>query len=43
MATDARFALWSRSGFTAGLKRLAKEKGVLLFDLKDVAAGPSSR
>ncbi len=38
-ASDVRFALGSRTGFTAAMKRLARKEGVLLFDLKAVAGG----
>jgi AAA+ ATPase superfamily predicted ATPase len=38
-ANDVRFALWSRAGFTAGMKKLATSEGVLLFDLDAVAEG----
>jgi len=40
--TDATFALWSRAGFTAGMKRLATQEGVTLFDLKDLARAPGA-
>lgn len=37
-ASDVQLALWSRAGFTAGMKKLAKSEGVLLFDLDALAA-----
>jgi AAA+ ATPase superfamily predicted ATPase len=30
------FAVFSRSGFTSGAQSLAKERGVLLFDMEDI-------
>jgi hypothetical protein len=34
--TDLCLALWSRSGFTAAMRRLARQERVLLFDLKSI-------
>lgn len=36
---EVRYAIWSRSGFTQDLKKMALDKGILLFDLGDVG-GP---